>query len=168
MARIDRPRVNVNSLKEMVRRLGIRGRILKGPDRRSSRAVEGMVAIRNSGATRRGAGKSQCGLRRFGPEIGEKRRGANRSAICRFRHPNLRGLWRAPWRCHRSGSYLVRACLQRQRVSAEAGPPGQAALRGTKYSTWGKDIPENTGWGRRRDGKAVDHLCLLRLLIGTL
>jgi hypothetical protein len=29
---------------------------------------------------------------------------ANSSAISRVRRPNPRGLWRTPWRCHRSGS----------------------------------------------------------------
>lgn len=71
---------------------------------------------------------------------------ANSSAISRVRRPNLKGLWRAPWRCHRSGSYFVRPYLHRQRASAEAGPPGQAALRIS---------PKTRGRGRRRDGRPL-------------
>jgi hypothetical protein len=191
-----------------------------------------MAAMKNSGATRRGAGKSQRGLHRFGPEIWEKFRGvrparpvgmrpsglgsgkspsstchcarwqdapaaeevqgvvrrpghtgivrlpagmsfeagglehpdhlivemarvqgtvlrltlANCSAISRVRRPNLKGLWRVPWRCHRSGSYFVRPYLHRQRASAESGPPGQAVLRIS---------PKTRGRGRRRDGRPL-------------
>ena len=169
------------------------------PDRRLSRAVECMVAIKNFGATRRGAGKFLRGRIRFGPEIGknvEVRQytpavgmrpsglGSGRSPSSTFlrvwrtvrssvgrtsqlpkrywvsfagpghkgivclpagmsfeadglehpdqivemarardsapthageqlrnfqgQAPDLKGLWRAPWRCHRSGSYFVR------------------------------------------------------------
>ena len=200
------------------------------PDRRLSSAVECMVAIKDFGATGRGAGKFQHGRLRFGPEIGEKRRGvsrrargrgevlevavehlpegmadrgatapdgrtsqppkrsrvafagpghkgivrvpagmsfeadglehpdqivemacvegiarrltlANSSAISRVRRPNSKGLWRAPWRCHRSGS-----CFGRP--TAQAGPPGRAALSGTKCSTWGG------GYTRKREAGA--------------
>ena len=45
------------------------------PDRPSSSAVECMVAIKNFGATGRGAGKFLRGRLRFGPEIGKKRGG---------------------------------------------------------------------------------------------
>ena len=186
-----------------------------------------MAAMKNSGATRRGAGKSQRGLHRFGPEIWEKFRGvrparpvgmrpsglgsgkspsstchcarwqdapaaeevqgvvrrpghtgivrlpagmsfeagglehpdhlivemarvqgtvlrltlANSSAISRVRRPISKGLWRPPWRCHRSGS-----CFGRP--SAQVGPPGRAALSGTKYSTWGG------GYTRKREAGA--------------
>ena len=41
------------------------------PDRRLSSAVECMVAIKNFGATGRGAGKFQRGRLQFGPEIGK-------------------------------------------------------------------------------------------------
>jgi hypothetical protein len=80
---------------------------------------------------------------------------ANNSAISRVRRSNLKGLWRAPWRCHRSGSYFVRPCLHRQRASAEAGPPGQAALSGTKYSTWGRGYPRKheAGAGGEMEGR---------------
>ena len=52
--------MSANSLKGMVRYVGILGRTLKG----------GLIAV-----TRRGASKSQGGLHRFGPEIWEQRRG---------------------------------------------------------------------------------------------
>ena len=202
-----------------------------------------MVAIRNSGATRRGAGKSQRGLHRFGPKIWEKRRGvrparrtwgmrpsgsgsgkspsstflrlsrtvgrrarwqdtpaaeevhgivrrpgykdivrlpaggssdagglghpghlivemarvqgiarrltlANSSAISRVRRPNLKGLWRAPWRCHRSCSYFVRPI-------GESRATRTSRACGTKYSTWGRGYPKTRGQGRRRDGRPL-------------
>ncbi|MEA2958353.1 MAG: hypothetical protein QOJ58_3859 [Alphaproteobacteria bacterium] len=80
---------------------------------------------------------------------------ANSSAIARVRRPNLKGLWGAPWRCHRSGSYFVRPCLHRQRASAEAGPPGQAGPSGTKYSTWGRGYPRKheAGAGGEMEGR---------------
>jgi hypothetical protein len=55
------------------------------PDRRLSGAVECMVAIKNFGATGRGAGKFLHGRLRFGPGIEEKRRDvrpARRSRGC--------------------------------------------------------------------------------------
>jgi hypothetical protein len=93
---------------------------------------------------------------------------ANSSAIARVRRPNLKGLWRAPWRCHRSGSYFVRPCLHRQRASAEAGSPGQAGSAAPNTRLGAEDIPENTRPGPAVRWKAVDHLRLLRLLIGLL
>jgi hypothetical protein len=63
------------------------------------------------------------------------------SAISRVRRPISKGLWRPPWRCHRSGS-----CFGRP--SAQVGPPGRAALSGTKYSTWGG------GYTRKREAGA--------------
>jgi hypothetical protein len=150
------------------------------PDRRLSSAVECMVAITNFGATGGGAGKFQHGRLRIGPKIGKNveafgqhaGRGDARSRSSTFLRvsgtvgalrpmagqpsrrrgrPNLKGLWRAPWRCHRSGSYFVRPCLHRQRASAEAGSPGPAALSGTKYSNLGQRIsPKTRG---RADGE---------------
>jgi hypothetical protein len=93
---------------------------------------------------------------------------ANSSAIARVRRPNLKGLWGAPWRCHRSGSYFVRPCLHRQRASAEAGSPGQAGSAAPNTRLGAEDIPENTRPGPAVRWKAVDHLRLLRLLIGLL
>ena len=130
------------------------------PDRRLSSAVECMVAIKNFGATDRGAGKFLHSRLRFGPEIGEKRRGvrpARRPRGCevavehlllkvsqpvgplrpmaghpshRRTRPNSMGLWRTPRRCHRFGSCFGWPIGAR-------GVPGRAALSGTKYSTWG-------------------------------
>ena len=172
--------------------------------------------IKNSGATPRGAGKSQRGLHRFGPEIGEKSsrqdtlaaeevRGivrrpgykdmvrlpagmssdagglghpdhlivemtrvqgiagrltlANSSAISRVRRPNLKGLWQAPWRCHRSGSYFVWPIGGRRATRTSSAQRHQTRLGA-------EDIPENTRPEPVARRKAVDHLRVLRLLIG--
>ena len=186
-----------------------------------------MLAIKNSGATRRGAGKSQRGLhlirsRNLGktsrrsvstPAVqdtpaAEEVRGivrrpghkdivrlpagmssaagglehpdhlivemarvqgiarrltlANSSAISRVRRPNLKGLWRAPWRCHRSGSYFVRP------IGGSRATRTSSAQRHQILDLGQRIYPKTRGRGRRRDGKAVDHLRLLRLLIGIL
>jgi hypothetical protein len=73
---------------------------------------------------------------------------ANSSAISRVRRPNLKGLWRAPSRCHRSGSYSVRPI-----GGSKATRTSRA--HGTKYSTWGRGYPKTRGQGRRRDGRPL-------------
>ena len=193
------------------------------PDRRLSSAVECMVAIKDFGATGRGAGKFQHGRLRFGPEIGEKRRGvrparrpwgcevavehlpegiadrgatapdgrtsqppkrsrvafavrvpagmsfeadglehpdqivemacvegiaprltlANSSAISRVRRPNSKGLWRAPWRCHRSGS-----CFGRP-IGASRATRTSSAQRHQMLDLGRRIYPKTRGRGRR-------------------
>jgi hypothetical protein len=93
---------------------------------------------------------------------------ANSSAIARVRRPNLKGLWGAPWRCHRSGSYFVRPAFTgsaHRRKLGHQDKPGSAAPN-TRLGA--EDIPENTRPGPAARWKAVDHLRLLRLLIGLL
>ena len=204
------------------------------PDRRLSSAVECMVAIKNFGATGRGAGKFQRGRLQFGPEIGEKRGGrparrpwgcvrrdrfwespsstflrvsrtvgssdgrtsqppkrsrvsfagpghkgivrlpagmsfeadglehpdqivemacvegiahqltlANSSAISRVRRPNSKGLWRAPWRCHRSGS-----CFGRP-IGASRATRTSSAQRHQILDLGRRIYPKTRGRGRR-------------------
>jgi len=84
-----------------------------------------------------------------------------------LRPANHRDYCPVPSRCHRPSSYLMQVCLHRQRGSAEAELPIQVRPGGGQYSTWrGKDIPENTRPEPVARRKAVDHLRVLRLLIG--
>jgi hypothetical protein len=75
--------------------------------------------------------------------------------------PEFKGLWRTPWRCHRSGS-----CFGWP--SGQAGRPGRAVLGGANPRLGAEDIPENARRGPALRWKAVDHLRLLRVLIGVL
>jgi hypothetical protein len=62
---------------------------------------------------------------------------ANSSAISRVRRPNLKGLWQAPWRCHRSGSYFVWPIGGRRATRTSSAQRHQTRLGA-------EDIPENT------------------------
>jgi hypothetical protein len=85
-----------------------------------------------------------------------------------LRPANYRDYCPVPSRCHRPSSYFMQVCLHRQRGSAEAELPIQVRPGGSRYSTWrGKDIPENTRPEPEARRKAVDHLRVLRLLIGN-
>jgi hypothetical protein len=86
---------------------------------------------------------------------------ANSSTISRVRRQNLKGLWRTPSRCHRCGSVLGGP-------SAQAGPPRRQRSAAPNARLGAEAIPENTRPGAALRWKGVDHLRLLRVLIGVL
>jgi hypothetical protein len=175
------------------------------PDRRLSGAVECMVAIKNFGATGRGAGKFLHGRLRFGPGIEEKRRDvrpARRSRGCEVaverlpegsadregtapdgRTPSRRGSCADSladsFAIPGAGARFQRDCGGRhgdaigpaQILGAHRRKQGhQDEQRSVTSNTrlGAEDIPENARPGPEVRWKAVDHLRLLRVLIGIL
>ena len=158
------------------------------PDRS---AVERMVAIKNFGATGRGAGKFQHGRLRFGLEIGEKRRGvrpARRPWGCQVAVEHLpegiadRGATAPDGRTSqppkRSPEFegIVAGAMEMPQVRLmfwadhrrKQGPQDEERSAAPNTRLGAEDIPENTRPGPAATWKAVDHLRLLRLLIGLL
>ena len=138
-------------------------------------------SIREIRRDRLGAGKFRHGFRRLlgemarlqgcsGPThaLPEKVSSRAGNEVVRVLRPaNYRDYCPVPSRCHRPSSYFTQVCLDRQRGSAGAERPVQVRLGGGQYSTWrGEDIPENTRPEPVARRKAVDHLRVLRLLIG--
>jgi hypothetical protein len=93
---------------------------------------------------------------------------ANSAAISRVRRPNLKGLWRrhgdATGPAHILNGRAFAGSVHR-RKQGHQDKPGSAAPN-TRLGA--EDIPENTRPGPAARWKAVDHLRLLRLLIGLL
>jgi hypothetical protein len=113
-----------------------------------------MVAIKNSGASRRGAGKSQRGLHRFGPEIWEKRRGVRPARRPWGMRPSGLGSGRSP------SSTFLRVSRTVGSLRPMAGDPSRRRGPGYRSPSRHKDIVRlPAGMSFEADGlERPDHL----------